>query len=114
MKKKIREGLYSNLDIRTAFAKTTDGEDCPISRAYKPEEFCAIGRGAGFKCEFLGAAVSMWECRILPDRFEAIMNQKLPAEHRDFLLSLTMDQHGFPMFENTYAGIDGCYLLTPA
>ncbi len=112
--KKFREGLYTNLDIREAFAKTTDGENCPISRAYTPGEFCEIAASAGFQCEFVGAAVSMWECRILPDRFEAIMNQKFPAEHRDFLLNLTFDERGYPMYHNTYAGIDGCYLLTPA
>ena len=40
--KKVKEGLYQDLDVRGAFAKTTDGPHCPISRVYKPEEFCGL------------------------------------------------------------------------
>jgi SAM-dependent methyltransferase len=111
--KMLREGRYCGLDVRDAFARTTDGEDCPISRAYKPAEFSAIAAEAGFDCRLQGVAVSMWECSLLPQRFDAIMDRRLPAEHREFLLALTFDEKGFPRHGDTYAGVDGCYVLRP-
>jgi SAM-dependent methyltransferase len=111
--KQVKEGRYPGMDIRAAFARTTDGEDCPISRAYRPAEFCDMCRQAGFDCGFQGAAVSMWECSLLPQRFEAVMSRDLAAEHRDFLLGMTLDDKGMPRYRDAYAGIDGCYLLRP-
>jgi SAM-dependent methyltransferase len=99
--KQIKERKYAGMNVRDAFARTTDGDACPISRAYVPAEFCALARSAGFDCEFRGAAVSMW------------MHPALPAEHRDFLLALKVDERGLPRYMDTYAGIDGCYLLRP-
>lgn len=111
--KQIKERRYPGMDVRSAFARTTDGEACPIARAYQPAEFIALANAAGFDCRFQGAAVSMWECSLLPERFDAIMSQELAAAHRDFLLALTFDERGFPRSGGTYAGIDGCYLLRP-
>lgn len=111
--KRIGERIYQELDIRDAFARTTDGPECPIARVYKPTEFVALAERNGFTCEFLGAAISSWELSLLPRRFEAVMAEPLEKEHRDFLLSLTFDSRGLPMFEGHYAGVDGCYLLMP-
>ncbi len=111
--KKVFEGRYAGLDVRSAFRHTTDGEDCPISRVYKPAEFEALARQCGFACRFLGAAVSLFELSQLHHRCAAIMNRMLPAEHRKFLLGLTFDPHGWPMCGDHCAGIDGCYELNP-
>jgi ubiquinone/menaquinone biosynthesis C-methylase UbiE len=111
--KQIKERKYPGMDVRAAFARTTDGEECPIARAYAPAEFEALARSAGFDCRFQGAAVSLFECSLLPERFAAMMDPHLPAEHRDFLQSLTFDARGLPRYGDTYAGIDGCYLLRP-
>jgi SAM-dependent methyltransferase len=110
----IKEGKYPGMDIRAAFARTTDGEDCPISRAYKPEEFCQLAAECGFRGRYLGAAVSLIEMSMLPQRFEACQRMELAREHRKFLLALTLDARGYPLFENHYAGIDGCFELLPA
>ena len=109
----VKEGLYAGLDIRSAFALTTDGPNCPISRAYLPEEFCQLAAECGFHCRFLGAAVSLIEMGMLPLRFEAAQRLELPAEHRKFLLALTLDARGFPRFNDHYAGVDGCFELAP-
>ena len=105
------EGRYADLDIRSAFARTTDGEDCPISRVYAPDEFIALCREAGFTADFIGAAISMPEALIAPRRFEAISHRKLSPQSRKFLLSLELDQRGFPRYRGHYAGVDGCYRL---
>lgn len=110
--KRIVENLYNDLNILEAFSKTTDGVDCPISNVYKPEQFISIANEAGLKCQYLGAAISMWETSLYSNkRFEAIMNRNLPEEHRKFLLNLKMDDEGYPRYRDTYAGVDGCYLL---
>jgi ubiquinone/menaquinone biosynthesis C-methylase UbiE len=111
--KRIKEGLYADLDIRSAFTRTTDGPNCPISRAYQSEEFIQLVQDCGFRCRFAGAAVSLFEMNLLPLRFEAAARIELPAEHRKFLLALTLDAHGLPRFNDHYAGVDGCYELTP-
>lgn len=111
--KQIAEQAYAHLDARGAFALTTDGPECPIARVYKPAEFIALAESCGFECAFLGAAISMWEMTMFPRRFEAIMNPALGSEHRDFLMSLALDQRGYPMYEGHYVGVDGCYTLRP-
>jgi SAM-dependent methyltransferase len=108
---RIKQGAYPGLDLRQVFSRTTDGEDCPISIVYRPEEFCSLAGKAGFACRFLGAAMSIYELKLLPERFDAIPDRRLAAEHRDFLLSLEIDKRGYPMHKGTYAGVDGCYEL---
>jgi 2-polyprenyl-3-methyl-5-hydroxy-6-metoxy-1,4-benzoquinol methylase len=107
-------GSYVGMDIRDAFARTTDGPDCPISRVYKPSEFIDLCREAGFAAECTGIAISMHEAMIFPKRFEAVQNRSLPTESRKFLLSLAADSYGFPTYHGRYAGVDGCYRLRPA
>jgi ubiquinone/menaquinone biosynthesis C-methylase UbiE len=108
------ERRYSGFDIRAAFAKCTDGEDCPISRVYKPSEFLTLASEAGFASEYVGSALSAFEASLFPQRFAAIMDQRLGQEHRDFLLALEIDKAGLPTYRGRYAGVDGCYLLKPA
>lgn len=105
------EGLYSEDSLGDRFRRSTDGEDCPISDCYRPDEWIAICNRAGFSAEFTGAAVSIIEMGMLNSRFAAIQDRRLPSEHRKFLLGLTFDTRGYPLFEGHYAGIDGCYLL---
>jgi len=94
------------------FKTTTDGKECPISRVYKPDEFLRIVTGAGFDGTYLGAAISMHELKILNQRFDAILDTRLEREHRNFLLELTFNNKNIPLYKNTYAGIDACFLFT--
>ena len=107
----LMQGVHIDLDIREQFARSTDGEDCPISRCYTPNEWIALCNEAEWIAEFAGAAVSMHEAALFPLRFDAIQNRKLRAESRRFLLELESDCRGYPVYRGHYAGIDGCYRL---
>ncbi len=111
--KRLVENAYLDLTLEQAFARTTDGEDCPIASVYRPAEFIALAAEAGFDAEFMGAAVSMHEAKILPYRFDAIQDRRTPEPSRRFLLDLSIDHRGFPRYRGHGAGIDGCFLLKP-
>jgi SAM-dependent methyltransferase len=112
--KRVKEGKYKDLDDRAAFARTTDGEGCPVSRVYKSTEFVQLAEECGFQCRFLGAAMSLWELSLFPQRFDAALHPGVAAEHRKFLLGLTMDDRGYPLHQGYYAGVDACYELKAA
>jgi ubiquinone/menaquinone biosynthesis C-methylase UbiE len=105
------EKFCPELSLLERFSKCTDGPLCPISNCYKYEEWLSICEKAGLSGKFVGAAISMHEMRLLPLRFNAILDRRLPKETRDFLLSLTFDEKGYPLYKNTIAGIDGCFNL---
>lgn len=108
----IVEGRFRDLPLREQFARSTDGEECPIARCYEPQEFIAVANAAGLEARFAGAAVSLIELSLLPKRFEAIMDRRLPQLSRTFLESLTFDDRQLPMSGGHYAGVDGVYHLT--
>ena len=43
----IVEGAFAGLDVEEAFARNTDGPDCPISRCYAAEDFLGMCRRRG-------------------------------------------------------------------
>lgn len=103
-------GKYSEMSIRDAFRKTTDGEFCPISNCYKPEEFIAELKKAGFsEASYRGAGISAFEMTHLPSRLTALMEQRLGVEHRKFLYDLTFDSKGLPLHDGHVAGIDAVF-----
>jgi len=108
----ILMGLYTNEPLHDQFRRSTDGENCPISNCYTPVEWITLCDQAGFKTEFSGAAISMHEMTLLPLRFAAVQDRSFPEVSRKFLLSLSFDSHGYPLYQGHYAGVDGCYLLT--
>jgi SAM-dependent methyltransferase len=110
-RKKRRNFAYgvSDFDI---FRSTTDGKECPIANCYKPHDFLKIVLDSGFsKGTFLGAALSMHELDILPQRFNAIADLRLDPEHRNFLLNLKFDDRGIPLNGNVNAGSRACYVF---
>ena len=68
----------------------------------------------GFSGHFNGAAISILEMKLLPKRFDAMSDRRLPKEHRDFLADLTFDERGIPLYQGSVAGIDACYRFTKA
>lgn len=110
----IVQGLYSGESLRDQFTHSTDGENCPISNCYRPDEWIELCKSAGFNATFMGAAISMHELELLPLRFAAIQDRRLPAESRKFLLDLKFDGRGYPLYNGHYAGVDACYRLIKA
>ena len=102
---------YAGLSLREQFARSTDGEECPIARCYRPEEFIALANSAGLAATFAGAAVAVHELSLLPTRFEAIMDPRLPEQSRHFLQSLEFDRQMLPLAGGHHAGVDGVYHL---
>ena len=106
------QDMYSNLTTEQAFERTTDGPACPIARCYRPGDFIALCEGAGFEAEFLGGYLSESELNWLRDsRERAIADQRLGAEHREFLSELQLDERGCPLWRGKHAGVGGSYRL---
>ena len=50
----VRDAAFPGLNEEEAFARNTDGADCPISRCYPAREFIEMCSAAGFEAEFVG------------------------------------------------------------
>jgi SAM-dependent methyltransferase len=109
--RQIVEGQHADLGLEEAFARSTDGPDCPISRCYTRDEFAALAAASGLRLCSFGVAVSVWEMRCLSRRLEAIADQRLPRECREFLRDLTFDAQGLPIHGGYHAGVDGCFVF---
>lgn len=110
--KMVVQNAFPGFDLNDAFARSTDGEACPISRCYDSEDFKAICANAGFKAEFVGGYLSIFEIDLLKKSLNrALDDPRLPEEHKIFLKRLTYDTEGLPYFEDKYAGIGGVYNL---
>jgi len=107
----IEERRFTDLDIREAFARTTDGEDCPIARPYRPSEFAEMCKSVGLDVVSFEAAVGVHELSLLPRRFDAIRNESLRGESREFLNNLTFDERGVPRHLGLVAGVNLCFQL---
>jgi SAM-dependent methyltransferase len=108
----ILNGEHRDLDVDDAFARMTDGPDCPVSIAYRPADWLALCAAAGFEAEFLGGHFSTQELRGLESLgMRALLDDRLAAEHRDFLLGLSIDGDGYPIHDGRAAGSGGSYLL---
>src|SRR5262249_52525446 len=110
--KMIVEQAFPGMLLEEAFAKTTDGPHCPVSRCYAPREFLSLVETAGFAGEFVGGYLSLHELQCL-DRFgpAALADARLATEHETFLRGLTFDPQGLPIHQGKHAGIGGVYRL---
>jgi SAM-dependent methyltransferase len=108
----VCDAAFPGLSAEEAFARNTDGADCPISRCYPAREFIGMCSAAGFEAEFVGGYLSRQELRSLEKSWaEALADERLPGEHREFLRELTFDAAGLPMHAGYHAGIGGVYRL---
>jgi len=108
----ITQNRYNGMSVKEAFARSTDGENCPISRCYKADEFSVICRNAGFEVEYSGGYFDRLEPYLLKEFGKKAMNDKrLAGEHREFLSRLELDERGYPTFQGKYAGIGGVYKI---
>jgi ubiquinone/menaquinone biosynthesis C-methylase UbiE len=108
----VRDGAFAGLDVHEAFARNTDGPECPISRSYEAADFIELCRAAGFEATFVGGYLSRRELRSLKESWAtAIADERLDGWHTRLLRALTFDADGFPMHEGYHAGIGGVYHL---
>ncbi len=110
--RQILNGLFAGLSAEEAFARNTDGPECPVSRAFRPSHFCELGRAAGFEIEFLGGyfadiELELWRTTAAP----AVKDRRLGREHRKFLRQVRSDLEGYPRFGGHYAGVGGVYAV---
>jgi SAM-dependent methyltransferase len=105
--------IDSSIPIREAFSRFTDAPGCPIANCYTPDEFTSIAAETGFSAKTMGAACSLSEMRLLgPTLYESCMDPRLEREHRQFLLQLTYDEKGVPVYKGIPAGIDLVFELS--
>lgn len=111
--KMIIQNAFPNLSLEEAFARNTDGVECPISRCYRAEEFINICKASGFQVVFKGGYLSKFEISLLTKlKSQALEDDRLSEDHKNFLKSLSYDANGYPLFQGKYAGIGGVYLLS--
>ena len=110
--KMIIENAFPGLNIEEAFSKSTDGEGCPIARAYLSEAFMGILASVGFESEFVGGYLSLHELKCLQEYgASALGDLRLAEEHKEFLRNLVTDENGYPTYKGKHAGIGGVYRL---
>lgn len=110
--RQVLDGAYAGLSLDEAFQRNTDGEDCPISRAYEPDRFVAECEAAGFTTRFVGGYFATLELTLFKSLSErAIGDVRLGEEHRRFLRELQVGADDFPRYRGHYAGIGGVYHL---
>jgi SAM-dependent methyltransferase len=111
--KMLAEARYAGLTKQEAFTRSTDGEDCPISTAYRFEEFAELAAAAGLRCEFAGVSISTLEMQLLPQRFAALEDKRLDSESRECLYELRFSDRGLPTYRGRVAGINLACRLYP-
>jgi ubiquinone/menaquinone biosynthesis C-methylase UbiE len=110
----ILEGVAPGKSIEEAFRASTDGPECPISRAYRPAEFAELCRIAGFDTSYAGGYFNRKELDWLrKHRKGALRSDQLSQEHKRFLRELSSDAHGMPLHQGKHCGIGGVYHLRP-
>jgi len=108
----IIDGKYNGMDIKDAFSRSTDGEECPLSRCYKHAEFTALCRGVGFEVDYIGGYFMRSELQLFKKTTDnAINDDRLAPEHREFLRGLKCDAQGYPLYDDKHAGIGGVYKI---
>lgn len=103
---------FPNMTAREAFSKTSDGENCPISRCYQPKEFINMCNLASFEAEYVGGYFCVAELRCYRKlKNKALKDPRFADEHKNFLKNLTEDAEGYPKYNRKYAGIGGVYKI---
>lgn len=109
----ILEGKFRGLDITAAFSKSTDGEDCPVARCYRPRDFISMCETAGLGANYVGGYFVTLELELLQlYRDKALNEPMLGDEHKSFLRRLQYDERGYPTIAGKHIGMGGAYHLS--
>lgn len=115
--KLVLQNAFPGKNVYEIFHHTVDVESdgtgkCPIARCHSWKEFSLICESSGFKTEYLGGYLSDVELNSMKKHFrQALRDERLDQEHRDFLNALTMDRRKLPMYQGKHAGIGGVFKL---
>jgi SAM-dependent methyltransferase len=111
-RRQVLEGAFAGLTTDDAFQRNTDGEECPISRAYAPDDFVAACEAAGFRARYVGGYFAALELELFASLGrQAVEDGRLGEEHRQFMRELRVGSDGYPRYRGNYAGIGGVYHL---
>lgn len=110
--RQLINGDFPGLDVDTAFSMATDGEECPIARAYRPPDFVELCLAAGLDTTYVGGYFASMELDLMGTAgASAIADSRLAVEHRNFLSSLARDQAGHYLDQGKTAGHGGVYSI---
>ena len=106
------QGGFIGNDIDEVFKGSTDGANCPISKAYRPHEFIELCNDAGFETEFMGGYLSVLDSAdyFNNHRHQVLTERRLNDEHKEFVQSVEINT-GYPTYDGLYCGIGGVYKL---
>jgi len=108
----IVNNALPGLTVDQAFTKSTDGPDCPVSDAWRPQQVLDMISGAGLTGAFRGGYVSTFELdwwRTYSG--DATRDQRLADEHRQFVSDVVLNEKGLPTWHGNLAGIGGVYTI---
>jgi len=105
-------GIIGN-NVDETFRKSTDGVNCPISKAYTPNELIKVCDDVGFTTEFVGGYFSRYDSIdfLNKHKYELLISPDINNEHKEFVHMIKIDEKGNPTYNNKYCGIGGVYKL---
>ena len=108
-----KKGGFKGHNIDIIFNRNTDGENCPISRAYKPKEFTKICNSIGFETEYIGGYLSdIDSARFFNIHKQPVLDHdEIVDEHKDFVRNVRFDSDNYPTYQGKHCGIGGTYKL---
>jgi SAM-dependent methyltransferase len=109
----ILNTAFPGLSVDSAFTRSTDGPDCPVSDAWAPEKVLNMISASGLNGTFRGGYFNAEELKWWRTYADgARTDERLGAEHRQFVSELEIDARGYPTWRGKYAGIGGVYTIS--
>lgn len=96
---KCRLNKTRTMEVAEIFRRSTDGAKCPLARSWSPAEFMRMCREAGFsRVEYQGGYANTLEPELAKKYIaEALEDERLEGEHKDFLRGVRFDENGLPI-----------------
>lgn len=106
----------SKYTLSEMFKKCTDGEECPVSFNYTPQQFIELGQKCNFETKLIGVYFFDLELKVFKRFYQKLSDlpffDKINPESRNFIKNLTIGADGYPKYKGENAGIGGVYELT--
>ncbi len=111
----LYSGRFQGMSTDEAFQRSTDGENCPISKCFTIPDFEHLAHDAGFSVEYRGGYFTRTELWVTKRFLGQALNDFVLSEvHRTALARMSIDERGFPCIESGFtAGLSGVFRLVP-